>query len=168
MKASHIALLCSTAAAGLMAGLFYAFSCSVSAGLGKLADAEYLRAMQSINREIQGPLFFAPFFGLLVLLPLTTWLHAGPPGTFALCCVATAVYFIAVFGVTVFGNVPLNERLDGVQLSSAGADSLAALRAAFERRWNVWNHIRTGGAVLTLLCLIAACLQQQGRGIRQP
>lgn len=54
---------------GLVAGLFYAYSCSVNPGLKALSDVEYLIAMQSINRAIQNPYFFCSFMGLLLCFP---------------------------------------------------------------------------------------------------
>ncbi len=68
-------------ATALMAGLFYAFSCSVNLGLARLSNAEYISAMQSTNRAIQNPIFFAAFFGAPILLPLSVFLHYGQPLT---------------------------------------------------------------------------------------
>ncbi|MBC8154239.1 MAG: DUF1772 domain-containing protein, partial [Bacteroidetes bacterium] len=70
----NIVLGCATVTTALIAGLLYAYSCSVNPGLNRLSDASYLAAMQSINREIQNPVFFLSFLGALVLLPLSTWM----------------------------------------------------------------------------------------------
>ena len=73
-----IAVLILTATTtGLIAGLFYSYSCSVNPGLAKLPDEGYVAAMQSINREILNPVFFATFIGTLLLLPISTWMHFG-------------------------------------------------------------------------------------------
>src|SRR4051812_25032073 len=100
----------------LMSGLFYAFSWAVMPGLKRLPDAGYVAAMQSINRAIQNPVFFAAFLGTALLLPLSTYLaysHPKPVSLrFWLLLVASAVYIIGVIGVTIGGNVPLNETLD--------------------------------------------------------
>jgi len=45
----------------LMAGVFYAYSCSVNPGLNKLQASDYLRTMQVINRAILNPFFLLPF-----------------------------------------------------------------------------------------------------------
>jgi len=58
---TNIILVITATTTALMAGLFYAFSCSVNLGLARLSNAEYISAMQSINRAIQNPIFFAAF-----------------------------------------------------------------------------------------------------------
>lgn len=145
----------------LIAGLFYAYSCSVNPGLERLPDAQYLAAMQSINRAILNPVFFASFMGALVLLPISTWQHYGQPVSlrFWLLLVATILYGIAVFGVTALGNVPLNEALDTVTLSAATDSELVTVRTAFEQPWNRLHAIRTVAAVATLMLVVLACLQ---------
>lgn len=143
----------------LIAGLFYAYSCSVNIGLGRLADAGYLRAMQSINRAILNPVFFASFMGTLVLLPVCTWIvYKNQPGSASvyLLLFATLIYLVGVFGVTMFGNVPLNEILDKLDISSATGDELKVQRAAFENPWNRLNLVRTIGSLISLLLTLAA------------
>ena len=58
---------------GLIAGLLFSYSCSVNLGLHTLADVEYIKAMQLINKEIQNFYFLLVFIGLLLLFPLSTW-----------------------------------------------------------------------------------------------
>mgnify|MGYP003574981734 CR=1 FL=1 len=145
---------------GLMAGLFYSYSCSVNPGLGRLTDANYLAAMQNINRAILNPAFFACFLGTLVLLPLSAYFHYSQPVglKFWLVAGAAMVYIVGLFGVTMAGNVPLNNMLDKTDLTSATAEQLAQLRAAFEGPWNRWHAIRTIAVVLSFLMAIAASI----------
>lgn len=144
----------------LTGGLFYAFSCAVNPGLARLSDGGYLAAMQSINKEIQNLLFLSSFMGTLLLLPLSTWLEfrVGITDSFWLLLAATFVYTIAVFGLTMFGNVPLNEALDRFNLSSASAKDMAIQREKFEIPWNRFHRIRTVASVLTVILVIAALL----------
>ena len=65
-------LFLSVLLSGLIMGLLYGYACSVNPGLNKLSDAEYLRAMQSINTAIQNPVFFISFMGTLFILPVTS------------------------------------------------------------------------------------------------
>lgn len=162
MKASDIILIITTLLTGLMAGLFYAFSFSVVLGLGKLPDAEYIRAFQHINIEIQNPVFLSCFMGILLLLPLSTYMHYTKPATpqFWLLLAATLVYFIGVFGVTIAGNIPLNNAIDAFKLDGASAGSISAQRTAFEHKWNSLNMVRTIASTLTLLLSITACLRK--------
>jgi uncharacterized membrane protein len=144
----------------LMAGLFYAFSCSVNLGLARLSNAEYVSAMQSINRAIQNPIFFAAFFGAPLLLPLSVFLHYGQPLSmrFWFLLAATIIYLVGTFGVTIFGNVPLNNTLDHFDLESASEAEIATQRVDFEDRWNKLNTIRTVSSTIAIILVIIACV----------
>ena len=166
-KMSDYLLLLTAVTVALIAGLFYAYSCSVNIGLGQLSDREYLNAMQAINKAILNPWFFASFMGSLVLLPLSTWLQfsAGSNPRFYLLLAATIVYLTGVFGVTVFGNVPLNEQLAVTDLRVLSGQSLADLRTAFENPWLHYHMIRTVAAILAMILVISSCLQQNPKAI---
>lgn len=158
----NLSLLLAALLSGLIAGLFYSYSCSVNPGLGKLGDAEYLKAMQSINRAILNPVFFASFMGTLIVLPLAAWLdYSAPAGSsFYLLVAGAAVYAIAVFGVTMGVNVPLNNALDAFDIGSATASELSAQRSAFEIPWNRFNTVRTWGSVLSFLLVILSLFKK--------
>jgi uncharacterized membrane protein len=162
MTLSNIILAITTTTTALIAGLLYAYACSVNAGLGALPDMQYLAAMQSINKAIQNPLFFISFIGTLVLLPLSTYMHYTQPLTtqFWLLLAATFVYIIGVIGITALGNIPLNNMLDAVNLKMASIDVITLERAKFERAWNTFNSIRTVAAVVALVLTILACIYQ--------
>ncbi|MBC8152875.1 MAG: DUF1772 domain-containing protein, partial [Bacteroidetes bacterium] len=98
----------------------------------------------------------------LVLLPLSTWmLHSQPRSArFWLLLLASVAYGVGVFGVTVAGNVPLNEALNAVDLTDAPPADLAAHRRAFEQPWNQLHRIRTVVSVTTLILVVVACLSQ--------
>jgi len=159
MTIAKITLLLALFASGLCAGLFYAYSCSVNPGLSKLSDKGYLSAMQSINKEIQNPLFFASFFGALLLMPVAAWFQYN--GTFdrkfAMLAVAALVYAIGTFGVTVICNVPLNEKLASADLASADPEMLHRLRMEFEAPWNFWHRVRTVASAFAFGLLAWAC-----------
>ncbi|ASW76388.1 DUF1772 domain-containing protein [Chryseobacterium piperi] len=153
-----IVLIITGVLTALIAGLFYAYSCSVILGLGKLTDAEYLKAMQSINREILNPVFFLSFMGTAVMLPVSTFLCRAQNPVFILLLLATICYLIGVFGITVVGNVPLNDRLDQFNIGDASVEAVKKMRDTFENRWNYLNHIRATCATLSILLVIVACV----------
>lgn len=163
MTFQNISLFLAALATALAAGLFYSYSCSVNPGLARLGDREYLMAMQHINRAILNPVFFASFLGALVLLPLSAWGSYTTPVSlrFWLLVCAAVVYAVGLFGVTMFGNVPLNEMLDGFVLENATPADLAAKRLAFEGPWNFWHLIRTISVVMSLALILAACIMDQ-------
>ncbi len=138
---------------GMIAGLFYGYSCSVNIGLGRLNEPEYLKAMQSINKAILNPAFFLSFFGALVVLPVTTWLSytTFPDIKFYLLFIASVIYIIGVFGITLFGNVPLNNSLEKFDLLNSSAESISIMREKFETNWNSLHHIRTYASILSFL-----------------
>ena len=154
-------LLIATTSTALIAGLFYAYSCSVNPGLGKLTDEGYITAMQSINRAIQNPVFFASFMGTLLLLPISAWLQYkyGTSASFYLVLAAAIVYAAGTFGVTMFGNVPMNEALDKFNVGSSSVKEIANQRAAFELPWNRLNTIRTVANIVALVLVIIACFK---------
>ena len=161
---TNIVLVLAGTTTALMAGLFYAWSCSVNLGLAKLSDEGYLTAMQEINRAILNPVFFARFFGALVLLPLSAYLHYGQPVQlkFWLLVAAALCYIIGTFGVTIFGNVPLNNALDAFDLKSVTAEAMRLQRSGFETTWNSLNTIRAVAATMAIVLVIIACLYPNG------
>lgn len=159
MTLSNTILALALTVTALSAGLFYAYSCSVNPGLGRLPDDQYLAAMQSINRAILNPVFFLSFMGTLILLPLAAWLnYRGLSQRFVMLAAAAVLYAIGTFGITIFGNVPLNNLLDGVDLSNASGEKLYELRQAFEIPWGRLHTIRTLANVGALVLTILACL----------
>lgn len=153
-----ILLIITATVTALIAGLFYAYSCSVVLGLGKLSDSEYLKSMQSINREILNPVFFLSFMGTAFLLPISTFLYRGQNLVFILLLMATLAYLIGVFGVTMFGNVPLNDQLDKFDIVNSSAEAIKEMRNNFERKWNFLNNIRTVFSVITIVLTVCACI----------
>ncbi len=152
----NIAIFLTILFSGLVAGLFYAYSCSVNPGLKALGDTEYIRAMQSINRAIQNPYFFCSFMGLLLVFPLCCWQMYGSGTSFYLMLAAAIIYFILVFGITIFGNVPLNNMLESFKINEASNEQIASTRIAFEKPWNQFHLIRTLASVISFsLCILS-------------
>lgn len=164
MTLPNISLCLALLVVALMAGLFYGYSCSVNPGLGKLADAEYLQAMRAINKAILNPGFFAAFFGALILLPMAAYFNYYPQSwRFKLLVAASVVYAAGLFGVTVFGNVPLNEMLDKFDTANALSTEITTMRQRFEQPWNHYHAIRTVAVFVSLLLTIIStfCNTQQ-------
>ncbi|MBO9691585.1 anthrone oxygenase family protein [Chryseobacterium sp.] len=158
MKMTTLVLIITAVLTALIGGLFYAYSCSVVLGLGKLSDVEYLKAMQSINREILNPVFFMSFMGTVILLPVSTFLFRGQQPVFIFLLLGTLAYLIGVFGVTVVGNVPMNDGLDKFDISGSTAEALRHMRENFENRWNLLNNIRTVFSVISIIFVVCACV----------
>lgn len=150
-------LLITTIITALSAGVFFAWSCSVTPGLRLLSDATYFDTFRSLNKTIQNPMFFTVFFGAAILLPLTAGMNYGKqPQAFWLMISASACYLFGVMAVTIFGNIPLNLQIDSMD-TTMNAASLKQYRIAIESSWNRLNLIRTFSATTALILCVIAC-----------
>lgn len=145
---------------GLSAGLFYAWQVSVIPGTRKVTDLVYMESMQHINREILNPAFMLIFIGSLLMLAVSSY-SLYPTGlAFGLMLAATLTYLLGTFAVTGMGNVPLNNELDALQLSSMTAEQLKSFREYYETKWNWLHLIRTTFAVLSFLLSLSILFVQ--------
>lgn len=148
---------------GLIAGLLFAFNVAVIPALRSLSAQEHLRAMQAINIRIVSPLFMLSFLGPSVLLPLAAFLFRGSP-QFPLLVIAAALHLIGVNGVTIAGNVPLNQQLARVEvdvLSPAEADAQRATYHGTGARWMRLHNLRTVAAAAACALVFIACLAKR-------
>jgi len=144
---------------GLSAGLCFTWSNSITSGIGRLNDLEYLTSFQQMNRTILNPLFFIVFFGPFFLGLINLYLYKNASGTIIwFLILAIAIYFFGVLLVTIFGNVPLNEILDKTDLNKASIEGLKKLRERFEDKWNRLHLIRTISSAIAFLLLILTLL----------
>jgi uncharacterized membrane protein len=158
MTSKKLVLALATLTTGLVAGVYYGFSVAINPAFARLPDGQYIRAMQEINDAIQNPFFAASFFGAPLLLVLATALYARRPRgqQLGLVLAATLVFWVGSLGVTVGGNIPLNEQLANY---APGAPNLVAtVRQQFAEPWNRWHQVRTGASILALALLLGACL----------
>lgn len=147
-------LVVSLVANGLLAGLFFTFTCGVSPALGRLDDRSYVEAFRSINTVILNGWFLSVFFlapataitaavlGTTSHHPFFWWVVAG-----AICSVLTVI-------ITAAANVPLNHALDAA-LTTTSAQYDGA-RSAFEATWNRWNLARAFTSLGALALLAGA------------
>jgi len=80
---------------------------------------------------------------------------------FYLLLAATLLYAFGSFGVTIGGNVPLNDALDSFNLHSASAEEIARFRVQFEVPWNRLHSIRTVANFIALLLVLLACIKNE-------
>ena len=139
--------------AGIIGGVFYAFSTFVMRALGRLPTHEAVAAMQSINVAVINPQFLGVFLGtaaasLGAVAGAVTWWQR--PGAGYLLG-GGLLYLVGTFGVTIAFNVPLNNSLAAGSPDDAGA---AAQWAGYLDRWTAWNHVRTASAVAAMVSLV--------------
>jgi len=158
MKTQTIILLSSIFLTGLMAGIFFTWSNAVKPGIGKLNDLDYLSALQSMNRVILNSAFLIVFVGAIVSVALVPvfHFHMYPKNIFWLLILIVIIYWVGVFFVTIFGNIPLNEILDKRNLSVMNPEDLSLLRDSIEDKWNNFNLIRSISSAISFLLLIVS------------
>jgi uncharacterized membrane protein len=149
--------LATAIAAGLVGGVFFAFSNFVMKGLGRLRPSEGVAAMQSINITVINPLFMTALFGTgLASLVLIGWGLADLDEPYAGWLIAAgAIYFIGEIATTMGYNVPRNNALARVEPESEEA---ARVWRTYLVEWTRANHVRTV-AGLAACGLLAVALQ---------
>ncbi|HEY7597653.1 MAG TPA: anthrone oxygenase family protein [Actinophytocola sp.] len=146
-------LVAATIAAGLVAGLFYAYSISVMPGLARGDDKTFVEGMRGINIAIINGWFMLAFLGAPLLAAVAGVLHLNAGATLW-WVVAGFACLLATIVVTRAVHIPLNDALD------AGRDGYAELRARFESSWVRWNVLRTVVSLAGFGCLVAALVSR--------
>ena len=153
-----IVLIVATLLTGLSAGLCFTWTNTVTTGLARLDDIGYLAAFQQMNRTILNPTFFVVFMGPVFVIVGSAILNKNSATPVLWMMITAAVlYFVGVGLVTVFGNVPINEVLDGTDLNLINRDDAHALRMRFENDWTRLHLIRTYASGISFLLLILVC-----------
>lgn len=139
---------------GLMAGIYLAFSGFIMRSLSTLDVAGAIDAMNAINRIIVKSAFL-PFFIvttlvslLLMVIGLWHWDAAGGGRAF----VGGASYLFGMFGVTVFCNVPLNNRLAEV---AGDGEPARRMWDEYRSQWTRWNSVRSVACVVSMVVSIS-------------
>jgi uncharacterized membrane protein len=151
---SGVVLVAALVAAGLIAGLFYAYACSVLPGLARGDDKTFVEAMRGINIAIVNPVFMLTFLGAPLLAGVAVFLNLGSRSL--PWVIAGFVFLLAMVVITGVVNIPLNNALE------SGGDDYAAVRARFETVWVRWNVLRALVSTAGFGCLVAAVLTRRG------
>jgi len=142
-----IVLITATVLCSLIAGFLFAFATIVMPGIKFLNDREFIRAFQVIDGVIQNnqPLFVAVWMGSVVASVAAAGLGFGQlAGAQRLLLIsAPLVYILGVQLSTFTINVPLNNRLQALNVDAMDEVALKAARMNFEPGWNRWNLVRT-------------------------
>lgn len=148
MGVFQIVLVLTTFLVSLVAGFVFAFASVVMPGLRDLNDREFIRSFQVIDGIIQKnqPVFVFVWLGSIVAVLASLGLGLGQLGgtPLLLMLVAGLVYLLAVQLPTFVINVPLNNKLQAVDVDSLDETSLSVARKEFEPRWNLRNSARPG------------------------
>ncbi|MFI9642505.1 DUF1772 domain-containing protein [Micromonospora sp. NPDC051925] len=151
---SAVVLLVATVTTGVMAGIFFGFSCAVMPALARLDDPTFIRVMQRINSAIQNGLFALVFLGALVSGAGTLWWHPDRPGLRS-WLIAGFTAYVVTLAITFVINIPLNNRLDRAGPAERLADP-RTVRQGFEKPWVRWHTLRTLTCLAAFACFCIA------------
>ena len=148
----------------VIGGVFSAFSEFIMSGLLRAAPAGGIESMQHINRTVirtqfvTGILLIALFSVLFAIYSLSAFEGAAR----VTLLLAPVVYLPTVFLMTIFGNVPMNKKLERLDHNSAQAE---AYWFEYGRVWTRLNHVRSAGSLFTagLYILAAVMLTTSGQ-----
>ena len=140
-------LIVSTLLCALVTGFIFTYAVVVMPGFAKLDDRDFICAFQVTDGVIQNnqPLFMLAWVGSIVSVVATMILGFIELHGIERWTVITIgfVYLMGVQGITIRIHLPLNNRLQRLEIDEMDPESLSKERNKFETRWNYFNNIRT-------------------------
>ncbi|QDT69440.1 hypothetical protein MalM25_23780 [Planctomycetes bacterium MalM25] len=160
MDAYAWSLITATFVNALLSGFLFAFAVVVMPGISRLGDRDYLRSFQAIDGVIQSgqPLFMLMWLGSTAALVVTAAMAILSRELLEqiVTVVSASASVLLVQLPTMRINIPLNNKVQSLDLDTID-DALASdARSSFEARWVFWNSIRTlvSCAILVVLLLL--------------
>lgn len=157
------ALILTTFLCSLVAGFLFAFAVVVMPGITRLKDREFIRSFQEMDRVIQNnqPVFMFVWIGSVIVLISSAVLGTGQLDGVdrSLIIIATLAYLLGVQLPTIAINVPLNNKLQTLNVDVMNETAHKEAREEFEPRWVRWNSIRTALSSLASVLLIVLLLR---------
>jgi uncharacterized membrane protein len=122
----------------LVGGVWFAFSGFVMQALARLPATDGAAAMQAINvTAVRPPLMLAMFGTAAVCVAAAVAALTGDGDGAGWVLAGAVLYLAGSVGVTIGGNVPLNDALMRVTPEDAGD-----VWARYQDRWTTWNTVR--------------------------
>ena len=146
--------LVSAVGAGVVGGVFFAFSTFVMPALRRVPHPVGIASMQSINRAAPTPLFMLALLGTAatcVALAIVSIARLGDDGSVP-ALIGSLVYLVVIV-TTARYHIPRNDALDAVD---SDAPSSVAVWHRFLREWVAANHVRTAAGLAAAAILTVA------------
>ena len=157
-------LIVSALSCGLVTGFILTYAILVMPGLSKLTDRDFLRAFQVTDEIIQNnqPLFMLIWVGSIISVISTIFtsvVYVGFPqaSSTLLVCI---IYLVGVQGVTITIHIPLNNRVQNLQVDKLDDQAASQERSVFEPKWNRFNYIRSSVGFLVCLAFLLILAQR--------
>jgi uncharacterized membrane protein len=160
MDIFQTALILSAFLCSLVAGFLFAYAIVVMPGIKNLNDREYIRAFQVTDRIIQNnhPVFMLVWVGSAIAVIVSALFAIGKLQGVDLFLLALAAlaYVLGVQVSTIAIHLPLNNKLQTLDVDAMNENDIKVARNNFESRWNTSNLIRTAiaGCVSVLLIIL--------------
>ena len=155
-------LIVATLLCTLVSGFLFAFAVVVMPGIKTLRDSDFIRAFQVMDDVIQKnhPLFMLVWVGsAIAVLAAAGFGVAQLDGSQRLLLIlAAALYLFAVQMPTIIINLPLNNRLQTLDVDAMSEADCRKARADFEPRWNRANTFRTLASTVASILLMIVLL----------
>ena len=155
MEILNISLFFSTLLCSLVTGFIMTYAIVVMPGLSKLDDKEFIKAFQVTDGIIQNnqPIFILIWVGSIISVVSTIIISIFTLGILEgwKIIFVSLVYLIGVQAITIIIHLPLNRRIQKIDINSTNLQSLNEERKNFETKWNYFNNIRTVIAFLVTL-----------------
>ena len=131
----------------LVTGFIFTYSVVVMPGFSKLNDKEFVRAFQVTDEIIQKnhPLFMITWIGSIIAMLCMISIAIMTFGLIDswLIIVTGIFYLLGVQGITIAVHLPLNNKIQKIEVNNIADSLLAEERSKFETKWNYYNNIRT-------------------------
>mgnify|MGYP001819139639 FL=1 len=164
MDVFQIVLILSAYLCSMVAGFLFAYAIVIMPGIKYLNDREFIRAFQVTDRIIQNnhPIFMLVWLGSAITIIISALSGIGrlEGVDLFLLVLATLAYVIGVQVSTIAINLPLNNKLQTLDVDAMNEVDIKAARNAFEQRWNTSNPIRTTIASCVSVLLIMLLFRQ--------
>jgi len=164
MDVFHSALIISTFLCSLVAGFLFSYAIVVMPGIKSLSDRNFIRTFQVTDRIIQNnnPIFMLVWLGSAVAIIVTViyGIRSLQGTDFALLAVATLAYIFGVQVSTIVIHLPLNNKLQSINIDTMNDLDLKEARNNFESSWNTSNLTRTWIACFVTALLIILVFRQ--------
>ena len=155
MEILNISLFFSTLLCSLVTGFILTYAIVVMPGLSKLDDKEFIKAFQVTDEIIQNnqPIFILIWVGSIISVVSTIIISIFTLDLLEAWKIifVSLVYLIGVQAITIIIHLPLNRRIQKIDINSISSQSLNEERKNFETKWNYFNNIRTVIAFLVTL-----------------
>ena len=158
MNFLEISLFLSVLFCALATGFILTYAIVVMPGLSKLDDKAFIKAFQVTDKIIQNnqPIFILIWLGSIISVFSTIIVSIFSLGILEawLIIFTCVVYLLGVQVITITIHLPLNRRIQNIDINSTNSQILSDERKNFETRWNYFNNIRTGIALFVVFIFL--------------